>query len=568
MAKDEAKLTFSADDREVARAWQKQFEQLDRLERKLDQAGKAGSDAAVKSMKSFATWALGIASVKMAIDTLIGAYRRAEEANQRFRQSSAETTQQTGDLLFRLGNQGNLSALPPAQQAAALENMRLRLSRIDEREGMPAGVSLRHATEAASQGVQGDLGDAAEFFAQLSAAMNRGGEDPEGLVQAVVAMTKSAGLDATPENLRRVGIAMQRSFKAEPMQLADFEKLASRGAGITGMTGASPELMIALGSVLREVMPGEKGATAAEAIATRLATAGGNKTRVDALAMLGLKPEDVDMVGEDFVEALERINERMQQVDQATGNIALNKLVGEGAQSGMLTLLASTAEIRRRAGAYDDPEGFRTDVEFMRRNPAAAVRAAEERRLRAQFDPGSVIDQQILAEMETAGRELRYDPYEVEAWQKFYTRHRNRGRTPSQAVHDALSGSLDIQDFIGAGEGPFDNFVEAISAGVIGGGRDELASRILDPNAETLRTEFEARAKREIEAALFERQKALARSGGRDSALGMSDADRELMRTLQSLNAEMAELNRRLGDEQKVTLEINGVQLPGKKVQP
>ncbi len=96
------KVTGSVDDREMLQAWQRQLKLLDRMEKKLDQVGKAGDKSGKRTQSGFKgaltsvakfAGAIGIVSTALGVARLVASQLRKEVDNIRSRQQDAGAVQ-------------------------------------------------------------------------------------------------------------------------------------------------------------------------------------------------------------------------------------------------------------------------------------------------------------------------------------------------------------------------------------------------------------------------------------------------------------------------------------------
>lgn len=84
--------------------------------------------------------------------------------------------------------------------------------------------------------------------------------------------------------------------------------LAKQGSALK-QAGLSEEEQLASFGVLRKSFEAPDSGVALRNVSMHMATAGGATDKKAALKEIGLKPEDVDMVGESFLDALAKLSE-------------------------------------------------------------------------------------------------------------------------------------------------------------------------------------------------------------------------------------------------------------------
>jgi hypothetical protein len=144
------------------------------------------------------------------------------------------------------------------------------------------------------------------------------------------------------------------------------------------MNGVSTEDTLSLLAVLRGGMPSAaEAATGARAISTRMAAAAATKTGEDALGMMGLKPADVDMVGESLTTALERLNTASSKLKEEERNVALVRLFGAENMGAGLLAMQNVDKMKRISASQIDRGAFDAGVLMAQSGVAADMRRAD-----------------------------------------------------------------------------------------------------------------------------------------------------------------------------------------------
>ena len=215
--------------------------------------------------------------------------------------------------------------------------------------------------------------------------------DSKELAKAVGQYLASQGLEKNTANLKEITRNVQALFKTTDVQLADLGALAKVSSGFRDVLTQQEQL--AVFSVLRETEGGASEAAVLQRnIIGRSRTARSSKTKIAALESLGLKPDDVDLIGESVVDVLERYGDAIratQKTSPETVAPAIKQLFEEKAVAGVLNLAAdrngvrTTDLIRQRVLSLSDTSGFKEDAARQERSRKAILINQEIRQHRA-----------------------------------------------------------------------------------------------------------------------------------------------------------------------------------------
>ncbi len=248
-----------------------------------------------------------------------------------------------------------------ALDAAADKNFAFGLST----QMVSSGFSAQQATGGALK----------EMLRGINAMPAPGGQqvDPVALAEAATSYMTSQNMDKTGENLRAVLAGVQQLYKSTNFQLADFSELAGQADTMRGKMTMGEQF--GAFSVLRDVgKSAEEATTALRNIAIRAQTVAGSSEKTSALESLGLKPEDIDMVGESFQDVLNRLAKAMDGIDPAKVTTALEKVFGERTLAGLLRLVEDREKVKERTDAIGDQTQYEADATQMSTGIAAAKR--------------------------------------------------------------------------------------------------------------------------------------------------------------------------------------------------
>ncbi len=548
MSRDEAQVRFTADDREVERAWAKQFAQMDRLERKLDQAGRKAQASGDMGMKSFLGWAAGIFSASQALSAFVSHMERANQAQQQHNAQSAKTTRNWDEAFRKLGVQASVYG------DDELAQLKTQVAAMSRKYAFSPLVGQRAATEMVSRGY--DIrevvqGGALEEIFSFAAATNQAGGDPEEHIAALIKGLEAYGMDLSRENIRRAARGIQAGFKGTPLQASTFARSAEVLSGFKQMTGAEFEEATATMAVLSKTLGESKIATAMQNFGNYFATAAGQQEKVKALAMMRLRPHQVDFQGESYLEVLDTLAEAMERTRPEVFNTALAKVVGGENVSATLTLIRNRDEIRQRAIEIASPEAeaaYAKDVAFATSGEAADLRRAESRQEESQNRPGSTIVEAIATEIEAVGRERGWTGAQIANVQEAFRYNMANNLSPSEALSNAMIGQFAGKTGTQEAHALWKNLVTHVFADAPDLSEQERiqqGNEILSRNRPSVE-EWERQNNEEPSAT-----KVLAEAGRMfmEAAAMMKDA---------------AQNQNQGGD--RIILEVDGKQVPGKKV--
>lgn len=248
----------------------------------------------------------------------------------------------------------------------------------------------------------------------------------------------SQGLEKNGQNLQTLAVAIQ-GLKETPMKITDLAQLAKQGATLKGKIGM-PE-QIANFAMLLESMDAEKAGTSLREVALHMSTAGGAKDKTRALAQIGLKPEDVDLVGESFDEALGKIQGGLQTVPESKRATILKTLF-EAANIASYQLLADNRDkVARYVQQEGDVAGFNADVAIgtSGRNAAARRQAVREQERMANLNKdGDLVWGAAAEQMRSDG----ISEFQIGVRKRGYDLARSMGFSPETAINTIVGSNV------------------------------------------------------------------------------------------------------------------------------
>jgi len=398
-------VTFSSNDAGVIAYLQKQqAEVLKNQERllKMGQAGKKAGDD-IKKAGNDSTASLQMSATQIAKLTALWGSATAVVGN--YMTAVAESHKETAavadslDLLKRKFQvQSGIAGQPLQQAETGIEQTAIK-NAVTLEQGYQAATQLVSSGFTPQEASGGSL----DAFLQTMAASNLAGKnvDPTELAKAISGYLESQGMEKTAGNVSLVGQSTQRLFKSSNLQLSDLPALAKEGAALR--TGLKPEEQLASFASLLDVgLDSGTAATGLRNVSQRLQTARGDDKKLATLESMGITPEQVDLVGEDFLTAIERVQSGVMKLPEAERATAIKSLFEEAGSSTFSQLAGSTGKIRDYITAQQDTAGFAQDVSV-----AQSGRNAAKIRLQAQIDQEAAKGAE-LDEVTRMGLDLQY----------------------------------------------------------------------------------------------------------------------------------------------------------------
>lgn len=183
---------------------------------------------------------------------------------------------------------------------------------------------------------------------------------PEEYVSAMSQALSAYGLDKTPQNLQAIQVKLAGLFKATDFQAAELTDFA-KNASVLEMAGMSPTQALAGFGALRE-----KGTAEAASVQMRNVSLGmmaPNKEGQKAIKELGLKPGQLDMVGESFTDALSTLKAAVEKMPEERRVPLLEQMFGKENIAGAQNLMTGIDRIKELEGMQNNPQALQRDVQ-------------------------------------------------------------------------------------------------------------------------------------------------------------------------------------------------------------
>lgn len=264
--------------------------------------------------------------------------------------------------------------------------------------GLKAEVGFKAATQLAGSGFQDPVGSGTlkTVLDTIQATSFQG--SPEQLVSALTEALNAYGIPKTNENLKSLAVAAQGVFKQTDFQLTELQDFA-KSASVFESAGMSLNQALAGFTTLREVLPAEQAGTGMRNFVNILKTAGGDKSNTKSLNSMGLKPDQVDFVGESLDQVLQTLKGAIGNMDKAERQIALGNLFGRENIASAELLIARQDRVGELEKLQNNPAQFETDL-----GVAAGGMQAERNRIENQRSIDAMKNSDAMLELDTSQR--------------------------------------------------------------------------------------------------------------------------------------------------------------------
>ncbi len=380
------------------------FTTLDGNARKTFDSMRKGVGGVSREFAGFAAGLIGAGGLREAV-------RMVQDATHRMLEEAKAAGMEYERLFKRFGSQASLQGTP-------LQNRAKDILDVAFKRATPEEKAFDAATQLRSSGFNTDeaAGGSLNSFLKTLNATNQGGKEPVAVPQLVEAMASyfaAQNLDKNTKNMDRVGVAFQRLFAEGQVQFPDFQQFAAESVGMRGKLSIE-EQMAAFAS-MREVMPGDEAATGLSRFVTRTASMKTEEGNVSVLASMGLKPEDVDLVGERFDEVLAKYKEGLAKLKPEDRTAALRQLFdmkGMVAAENLINL-GTNGTFQKFMGVQGQRTEYEQAANLMETGPNAARQRQEIASKRRAFEKDQGLDL-IMAELQAIAKEQGVTPVAID----------------------------------------------------------------------------------------------------------------------------------------------------------
>lgn len=347
MADGKVKFTYFGDGKDLEKELVRLEKKHDDLTNKIGQVSRRSRQSAKTGVQGLVDQVKGAANLTAAFDGVKKIISAITAEQRKLSQSIDETIPKLDEQQLKLQIQAGLT---PRQVEGKIPQIRDALLNTPSADLSGAFMLQTQLVSSGFNQQDIDSGAALQTVLDLKAATNQFGEgvgDVKESVAAVAQFLKATGSETTARNIRKIGGNLTQLFEGSDIQFADLGPLAGEASTLTSK-GLSTDIQLAAFSALRDVKAAPEAATGFRQVVSRMSSAGESPAKVKALESIGLTPEDIDMIGEDFTTALQRLKGAVDAVDEKTGRSAVFALFGEKGESAGNALLGKLDVIEKR----------------------------------------------------------------------------------------------------------------------------------------------------------------------------------------------------------------------------
>ena len=290
-------------------------------------AGSTGQRA-FSGIASSMTGMLSVAgSVRLAFKAISSDVKAIAEANTQLNDSLNQFSKKQVVELDKLRIQGGLSQQQVVKQLPQI-NAAQRAAPVTGLSGAFAGQRQLTSSGFNAAGIKS--GETLKTTFEILAATGQIKATPEEVTQSIRSFSKMLSAMGktvpTESDLKALGVKTVGLFKARDIQLPDFARFANDMSGVlSGLDGNLDDALSAF-TALAEVTDASAASTGLRSFVLKAKKAGQSSGGQAALQSIGLKGDDIDLIGETLPQVLERLNKARQNVDKKTFDAALLKI--------------------------------------------------------------------------------------------------------------------------------------------------------------------------------------------------------------------------------------------------
>lgn len=373
MAENDVTTTFFANSQAAEAAIARLEKKYGDLENSMKQVSRRSKSDASDASADLKQWAATLATVGLGYSALSGFISQAAASQREFQREAQTTVRSVDEMIRKLRVQADMNAIQGAGTQSAL-------AAIAVKNATDLPTAMAASEELISQGfdVKSGTGGAVDRLLASMKGTNAKADQIKELAGAYGAFLAATGQEKNTENLEKLTRMIQPVFNTAALQPSDIPELAPKVQALSAVM--TPEEIIGQFTVMKEKSNAEVGSTALKIFWSKLQTAAGNEESIRALGEMGLKPADVDVLGETPSQILDRLAEGLQRVPAERQPIVMNQLFDERATSAAMGLIRD----REKAAQYQALAEGATEEQFteaVRRRtagPAAAKARADE----------------------------------------------------------------------------------------------------------------------------------------------------------------------------------------------
>lgn len=376
---------LNSKDASTVRAWQALKNNIGAVEAQLGRL----DGAQAKNARSAKQWdaqiegiigsVAGIATGWLSVQSVISAV--GDETN-RYRQAVVDAVRDSEEAFARLDKRKRRLQVTTGQGPLASEQMQRELFGVAQETATPARDVTEIALGLSSAGAnEKDIVGGAKSVSEFINAQALGdGANYEQLTDALTSMILGQGKDLTQQTIDSLTSQLQSpAVKATKFKVPDLQYWAKEAQGLKKYGGLQQEDIVALAAVTRNSVDPSTGANQVRELMKNLSIAGGKKDATKALSSMGLKPGDIDMVGEDWMTAFENLRKGLDKLPEDQRQVALTK-IAEGANVGQFYGITDSMQQIKSVKAGLGQSDLAKDAATFSQGPnAGAIRLQNEK---------------------------------------------------------------------------------------------------------------------------------------------------------------------------------------------
>lgn len=328
----------------------------------LNQEKVVGTGATAKYAEGFAMIATKALLATAAVKSFLAEKKRMQD-------EAEGTVASIDDLSRDYAIQGGLKTEDQRKEATA------KILKVARDNASTPSQAFGTASQLASSGFDAPTGESLDSALKIIKTSDMAKADPKGYIDAAAKFLKASNQKLTGQNLLGIGVAM-RGLVDTPVQASDLAEF-SAAAPVLNMQGVDWQTGLGMMTELRRAMSGSESGTKMRNIAQRLATASTDKQATGALEELGLKPEDVDAVGESMPNALRTLRDAVdrQPIKKRAG--LMGRIFNNENVAAADVLMKNIDAVDKNVAAMSDGSIFTAGVNFQLQGHNAEKNRAE-----------------------------------------------------------------------------------------------------------------------------------------------------------------------------------------------
>lgn len=364
-----AEFDITANDQSAKAAWDRQRELINAVIGRIGKMEEAQARAAKTQDTWFSKGTAGLASMVTGALSVQGAFSYIVSETQNMSAAADAAAAKYDDLFRKVNVQAETLGVAGESGKQRLLNVALKnASTVEE------STSIAKALAGSGFNAEQATGQALDTVLQAQAAMGQQGEGKGGIIAEATAKYMNAmGMEMTGENMRKVLVGMQQSAKAGFGKFEDMSQLSGKVGGFAGKV-QSQDVMAAFNIGLLNSASAENAATGLKIFGDRLMGAAGDKERMGLLKKAGLKPEQVDLIGESLDDVMATLDASLQKMPETMRAPWMQQMFGTEASGFATKLIENRGRMDEFRKVMGNEAGFNADVTEMTSGKAAGQR--------------------------------------------------------------------------------------------------------------------------------------------------------------------------------------------------